>query len=352
MSVGRHVASVARHAAHLLLLVSATRVAHAQDADHGPTKAERVTARDAYNSGTKSFEKGDYLRALDSFVKANALIPSVQAMFWIAQAQDKLGRTERAIEAYEALTARADFAKLSPDKSALVRARLEALKPPPPPPTLPEPAPPPAEAPLPPPPPPPPVAENTAPPTPITEPPAPPTSERLLPRRNTVELGVMAGALFVSDSNNLLAAGREHRAFEQPTWQIGARVAFFPLSSLGVEAEYAHGFGRTESVGSSPSSSADLNVLRGHVMGQLPLSRIVPFALLGAGLLHGTSKPTGPDADLLLQAGVGAKVMASRLLVPRIDFRLGMTQREGGGLSDGVTLHPEVLLGLALRLGQ
>jgi hypothetical protein len=174
----------------------------------------------------------------------------------------------------------------------------------------------------------------------------------MLPRRNTVELGVMGGALLVSDSNNLVEGGGTHRSFEQPTWQIGARAAFFPLKALGVEAEYTHGFGRAEKLDTSPSAAAEFNALRGHVIAQLPTSRFVPFALLGAGLLHGTSKPTGSDADLSLVAGFGAKVMATKLLVPRIDFRLGMTQKEGGTLADGVAVHPELLLGLALRLGQ
>jgi hypothetical protein len=352
MSVGRHVGCAARFAACLLLIVVTTPAARAQDGEARPSKAERVAARDAYDKGTKSFEKGDYLKALDSFVKANALIPSVQAMFWIAQAQDKLGHTDAAIEAYEAVTARADFTKLSADKAALVRERLAVLKPPPPPPPVVEPAPAP----------PPPVAQPEPPPSPpvvepapsyrVTEPPPPPREDGLLPKRNTVELGVMGGLLFVSDSHNLVAGGREHRSWEQRAWQIGARVAYFPAKVLGVEAEYTHGFGRTERAGRLPGGLAELNAVRGHVIGQLPLSRFVPFALLGAGLLHGTSKATGSDADLLLEAGVGAKVMATKLLVPRVDFRLGLTQKEGGTLSDGVALHPEVLLGLALRLGQ
>lgn len=351
MSVGRHVGCAARFAACLLLIVVTTPAARAQDGEARPTKAERVAARDAYDKGTKSFEKGNYLQALDSFVKANALIPSVQAMFWIAQAQDKLGHTDAAIEAYEAVTARADFTKLSADKAALVRERLALLKPPPPPVVEPAPPPPPPVTVLEPPPPPPVVA----PPPPsyqVTAPPSPPREDDLLPRRNTVELGVMGGLLFVSDSHNLVAGGREQRSWEEPAWQIGARVAYFPAKVLGVEAEYAHGFGRTDRAGSLPGASAELNAVRGHVIGQLPLSRFVPFALLGAGLLHGTSKPTGSDADLLLEAGVGAKVMATKLLVPRVDFRLGLTQKDGGTLSDGVALHPEVLLGLALRLGQ
>jgi len=43
--------------------------------------------------------------------------------------------------------------------------------------------------------------------------------------------------------------------------------------------------------------------------------------------------------------------MATRLLVPRIDARLSMTQKDGGGFTDGVAVHPEILLGLSFRLG-
>jgi hypothetical protein len=349
MVIGRHVGSAARFAACLCLFVASSRHAAGQEADAGPTKADRVAARDAYDKGTKSFQKGDYAKALDSFVKANALIPSVQAMYWIAQAQDKLGNAEAAREAYEALVARGDFSKLSADKATVVRERLAALQPPPPPPP-PEPEPIPAPVEVQPSPEPPPSSPPVAPYEP-TSPPPPPSTSRLLPRANTLELGVMGGVLLISDSNNLVEGGRQQRAFELPAWQIGARVAYFPLAALGVEAEYSHGFARTEKVGASPSESADFNALRGHVIGQLPLSRFVPFALVGAGILHGTSRPTGADADLLLQAGLGAKVLATKLLVPRVDFRLGMTQKDGGKLTDGVAFHPEVLLGLALRLG-
>lgn len=349
MSIARHVGSAAHFAACLLLVTAATRSAPAQEADKGPSKAERAAARDAYDKGTKSFGKGDYVTALDAFVKANALIPSVQAMYWIAQAQDKLGHTDAAIEAYEAILSRADFSKLSADKASTVRERLAALKPPPPP--APEPAPPPEPAPAP---------EAAAPPPPVaappsyvvTEPPPPPAKSDDLPKRNTAEVGVMGGVLFVSDSNNLVAGGHEQRSYQLPVWQIGARVAFFPEKVFGVEVEYAHGFGRTEKLTSSPSSSADFNAVRGHLIGQLPTSRFVPFALLGGGFLAASSKPTGPDTDFLLEAGLGAKVMAGKLLVPRLDFRLGMTQKQGGKFADGLAFHPEVLLGLAFKLGR
>jgi hypothetical protein len=356
MSIARHLGLAAPVAVWLLVAAAAPGIAFAQAAEKGPTKAERATARDAYDKGTASFEHGDYVKALDSFVKANALIPSVQALYWIAQAQDKLGRVDAAVEAYEAIIARADFSKLSEDKAAIVRARLAALKSPPAPPVptpAPEPAPPaepPAEEP-------PPVA--TMPPPDVSEPPPRVDSSKdLLPKKNTAELGVMGGVLFVSDSNNLVAGGHERHEFKAPVVQVGIRAAFFPVSVFGVEAEWAHGFGkmgRRFDAGTAPITD-DLNepqfdAVRGHLIGQLPTSRVVPFALLGAGLLHVHSKQTGSDGDFLLEAGVGVKVIATKLLVPRLDARLNMTQKNGGGFTDGIAVHPEILLGLSFKLG-
>ena len=351
MSIARHVGLAARGAVCLLVLTVASPTAHAQGADNAPTKAERAAARDAYDKGTKAFEHGDYVAALDDFVKANALIPSVQALFWIAQAQDKLGHSDAAIEAYEAITSRADFSKLSEDKATTVNTRLAALKaaaaPPPaaPAPATPAPAePPPApEAP-------PAVAATPLPST--NEPPPLDSSSDLLPKRNTAELGVTFGTLFVSDRNNLAGQRHSPTVYDAPVWQLGARAAFFPEKVFGVEAEWVHGFGQVEASDTVSSGSANFDAVRGHLIGQLPTSRLVPFALLGAGLLHEKSKATAADTDFLLEAGLGVKVMATKLLVPRLDVRANMTQKKGGGFTDGVAVHPEILLGLSVLLGR
>jgi hypothetical protein len=358
MSIARHVGVAAKVAAWLLVVAALPSNAFAQSADKGPGKAERAAARDAYDKGTASFEHGDYVAALDSFVKANALIPSVQAMYWIAQAQDKLGRTEAAVEAYEAITARADFSKLSEEKAATVRARLAALKSVSAPPSEPAPVTAPSAEPAPVAEPPPPV--DTMPAPVVNQPPPPPasSSNEFLPKKNTAELGVMGGVLFVSDSNNLVAAGRERHEFKAPVVQVGIRAAFFPVSVFGVEAEWAHGFGkmgrRVDAGGPGRDNIDDpqFDAVRGHLIGQLPTSRVVPFALLGAGLLHVASNQTGGDGDFLLEAGAGLKVMATKLLVPRLDFRMNMTQKAGGGFADGIAFHPEILLGLSFTLGR
>jgi hypothetical protein len=350
MSIGRHVGRAAALAVWFLVVTGRVSVAHAQADSQGPTKADRATAREAYDKGTSAFEKGDFVTALDSFVKANALIPSVQAMYWVALSQDRLGRTEAAIEAYEAVTSRADFAKLSEDKARVVRERLAALKaqsaPPVSEPTpvpveeIPTPAP---EAPE-------PVASSAV--TPISEPPPPPeTSSDYWPKKNTAELGVMGGVLFVSPEHHLVGPGKTQRELEVPAGELGIRAAFFPERIFGIEAEWLHGFGQVEDV-DDEGGSVSLDTVRAHLVGQLPTSRVVPFALLGGGILRGSSDEMGADTDFELEAGIGVKVMATKLLVPRLDLRAGFTQKNGGGFMDGIAVHPEILLGLSFTLGR
>jgi hypothetical protein len=353
MSIVRLPCLAAGLACWLCLSLAEPPTARAQDAQT-PTKQERQVAREAYDKGTKAFEKGDFVTALDSFVKANALIPSVQAMFWIARAQDSAGKVDAAIEAYEAVSARADYeTTLSEDKKTVVRERLAALKaqkapaapaaaPPPPAEPPPAAAPPPPAEPVPP----PPVVQETA-----LEPTPQPMHDDAadyLPKRHLGELGLMGGALFVSNSNNLAASGKSPRKYDRPVWQIGARAAFFPEKVFGIEAEYTHGFGAVK----GDADGANFDVVRGHLLGQLPSSRAVPFVLLGGGMIRSKSDLAGSDTDLLFHAGVGLKVMATKIVVPRVDARLSLSQKKGGGFADGLAAHPEVLLGLSFVLGR
>ena len=88
------------------------------------------------------------------------------------------------------------------------------------------------------------------------------------------------------------------------------------------------------------------------MVGQLPTFFIVPYAVLGTGFIHGSSNIDGNDADLLFDAGIGAKVMSTKLLVPRIDLRFNVTQEEGGGMTDGIAVSPELMLGLDFVLNR
>ncbi len=338
----------------LVAVLAAPRVAQAQQ-EQAAGKSERNAARDSYNKGTAAYESGDYVAALDAFVQANALIPSAQALFWIARCQDQLGKKEAAIEAYDQLIGRADFAKLSADKQATSRERLAALKANPaaapaaavavaaapatqaPPPV----APPPAE--------PPPVA---APAPAAAPPPAAPVSreEQFLPTENLVEIGLMGGLMWLSKEHNLAEDGKEPHKVQHPVWEGGVRVGYFPSRCWGIEAEWTHGVGTIDQHAAKDSGEDERKVkadlLRAHVVGQLPNYFIVPFAQLGTGFMHAQSDLDGSDTDLLFDVGVGAKVMAHEFLVPRIDLRMNFTQAKGGGMTDGIAASPELLIGL------
>jgi hypothetical protein len=159
--------------------------------------------------------------------------------------------------------------------------------------------------------------------------------------------------MFVSSSHNLVDGGKTQRPFDRTVWQAGVRGALFPLAIFGIEAEWAHGWGEVRKGGNVMASTrlANFDAVRGHLIGQLPHSRVVPFALLGGGMLRGSSRQNGSDSDFALHAGIGVKVMATEIVVPRLDARLSLSQKEGGKLSDGIAAHPEILLGISFRPG-
>lgn len=159
--------------------------------------------------------------------------------------------------------------------------------------------------------------------------------------------------MFVSSSHNLVDGGKTQRPFDRTVWQAGVRAAFFPVAVFGIEAEWAHGFGEVRKGGNVVTSSrlANFDSVRGHLIGQLPGSRVVPFALLGGGMLHGNSDQNGSDTDFAMHAGIGLKVIATKIVVPRLDARLSLSQKKGGTFTDGVSAHPEILLGISFRPG-
>jgi len=180
------------------------------------------------------------------------------------------------------------------------------------------------------------------------------------PRRDRWEVGFLADALFISRFHNFKEQDRPQYEFKWPAVLVGGRGAYFPQKFLGLELEAAFGYGvvgrRTSRVAEDFRGPDDLKPprfipVRAHVIGQVPGSPLVPFALLGAGFIHVKSTEMGRDLDLLLDLGIGAKYMVTKHVVPRLDLRLDMTQREGGGLSEGVALHGEVMLGVSVNFG-
>ncbi|MCA9690035.1 MAG: OmpA family protein [Myxococcales bacterium] len=158
-----------------------------------------------------------------------------------------------------------------------------------------------------------------------------------------VELGAYAGVFFPSAAHELYDHTRAWQAYDRAAATLGLRAAFYPLALLGLELEGAFTPTRT-----ADGSFAALWAARGHVLAQLPLYSVVPFALLGGGVLATSASPLGGDVDPALHFGGGVKVMLTRYFGVRIEGRGAVTpatSRDGGR-----TVHPELLLNFIVTL--
>jgi hypothetical protein len=103
------------------------RDAQAQAAK-GPDKKTKDAARKAYGAGEKAYGAGDYAAAVENFKKADEMIPSPHAKYWVAKSLDKQQRTADAISAYQALLSDADASKVGEDKLDEARNRIKELQ--------------------------------------------------------------------------------------------------------------------------------------------------------------------------------------------------------------------------------
>jgi hypothetical protein len=94
----------------------------------GPDKKTREDARKAYGEGEKLYKDGKYAEAYDSFKKADELIPSPHAQYWMAMALVEQGKKEEAKSAFETFLANPNASKVGDDKMADAKKRLEELK--------------------------------------------------------------------------------------------------------------------------------------------------------------------------------------------------------------------------------
>jgi outer membrane protein OmpA-like peptidoglycan-associated protein len=163
------------------------------------------------------------------------------------------------------------------------------------------------------------------------------------PEPNLWELGLFGGLMFPSDSHALVRPGREQQPFKT-AGELGARVAYFPLSFLGLEVEGAGMPTKLED-----GSSGGLFALRGHGILQLPMGRFTPFALGGGGVLGGASTLMGTDRDPAIHFGLGAKYALDESISARLDLRDTLTQKYAAD-QGAQTHHPEVLLGFTFTL--
>ena len=172
---------------------------------------------------------------------------------------------------------------------------------------------------------------------------------RYSPEPNLVELGLFGGLIWMSDDHNLRAVNDSHQTFKRPALELGLRAAYFPLSFVGAELEGALG-----PAASAGEENAMLWGMRGHVIGQLPGSRITPFVVAGLGRIGASTDAMGDDGDPAVHVGIGAKLAFTSLLGVRLDLRDNMTGKspESRGKRGETAHHPEVLLGLSLTLGR
>lgn len=160
------------------------------------------------------------------------------------------------------------------------------------------------------------------------------------PGEDPFEIGVFGGGMWLSDLS--LAA----RTVENNDVALegGLRLGLFPLDYLGLELE-----GSGVLRGRPSEGSATIGVGRAHLIGQIPLGRVAPFAVVGGGFMGGecpagdcSGQFGGRDLEGLFHFGVGAKVGLSDSLQVRLDVRDNIVNGE----------HlPDALLGLALTFG-
>lgn len=171
---------------------------------------------------------------------------------------------------------------------------------------------------------------------------------RFRPERNMVELGVFGGLSVFSKNHDFYdPATAPQERLRRPTADFGARLAYFPLRFLGVEAEFSALPARYE-----PGGSAFIYGFRGSAILQLPFYRVVPFLLGGYGLMGVSSAQTvaGKDIDPMGHYGAGVKYYINRYLAVRFDIR-HLIAAQAALQGDG-TSHLQVLLGLSVTLGR
>lgn len=163
------------------------------------------------------------------------------------------------------------------------------------------------------------------------------------PEGNLWELGIFGGVMLPSKEHNLLRSTQPQQPFKT-AGELGVRLAYYPLSFFGVEAEAALMPSELED-----GSSGSLYAGRGHGVLQIPMGAFTPFALVGGGVLAGASTAMGKDRDPALHFGVGAKLALDEYISVRLDLRDTLTQKFGE--SQGTqTHHPEALIGLTFTL--
>ncbi|MBL9099789.1 MAG: OmpA family protein [Myxococcales bacterium] len=179
---------------------------------------------------------------------------------------------------------------------------------------------------------------------------------RFRPERNMIELGVFGGLFVANKSHDFYAPiTTPGEPIKRPSADLGVRAAFFPLSFLGVEAEFAAipakyqaGLDPT----AAPGGRGFLWGVRGHAILQLPMFRVVPFLLGGYGAMGVSSAANvaGKDVDPVGHFGGGVKYFFNKWIGLRLDFR-GLIAAQAMERV-GAAPHFETTLGLVITLNR
>jgi len=171
---------------------------------------------------------------------------------------------------------------------------------------------------------------------------------RFRPERGMVELGAFGGAFVFSRTHDLYdPATAPSEPLRRPTADLGVRAAYFPLSFLGVEAEFS-----ALPATYDPGGKAFIYGVRAHGILQLPFYRVVPFFDGGYGLMgvRSSQAVAGNDVDPVGHYGGGVKFFVNRYLALRVDAR-HFVGAQAAEQRDG-TSHFQALLGVSFTLGR
>ncbi len=160
-----------------------------------------------------------------------------------------------------------------------------------------------------------------------------------------LEVGLSAGAFMASPDHELYdSTAHRQVGLASVAPDIGLRLAYFPLSFVGAEAE-----GQFVPVSTISDRNTYVMAFRAHAMLQYP-ARITPFVLAGAGTLGLASgaDALGGDFDRAFHWGLGAKYWLNDRFMVRAEGRHLISGGRGAG--DGNTSHFEALFGLGFAL--
>ena len=170
--------------------------------------------------------------------------------------------------------------------------------------------------------------------------------ERHPPAPHTVELGLAFGVLappgghgLVDDAILAESDGTFFQKYRAVAQTFELRLAYFPTSYLGVEAEG----GLAPTYTRDFDERADLFGFRGHLVGQLPWRSVTAFLLAGGGLLA-TRGALGDDIDPALHLGLGTKLFLNDRVLLRLEIRDALA----AGLHAPVVHYVQVTIGLSL----